>query len=46
MNNFHCSYAILCALSHVAVSRLEKTWEKVPKKMKSILDNLLNLFGK
>eukprot|EP01117_Protostelium_nocturnum_P012300 TRINITY_DN4527_c0_g1_i1.p1 TRINITY_DN4527_c0_g1~~TRINITY_DN4527_c0_g1_i1.p1 ORF type:complete len:1113 (+),score=446.73 TRINITY_DN4527_c0_g1_i1:200-3538(+) len=44
MNNFNGAYAILVALNHFTISRLEKTWERLTKKSLTQMDSLSSLF--
>eukprot|EP01119_Soliformovum_irregulare_P012381 TRINITY_DN3213_c0_g1_i1.p1 TRINITY_DN3213_c0_g1~~TRINITY_DN3213_c0_g1_i1.p1 ORF type:complete len:493 (+),score=168.18 TRINITY_DN3213_c0_g1_i1:133-1611(+) len=43
-NNFHGTYALTAGLSHPAVSRLDKTWAKVPKRIMTVFQSLLERF--
>ncbi|PRP79939.1 ras-specific guanine nucleotide-releasing factor 1 [Planoprotostelium fungivorum] len=44
LQNYNSAYAIVVALNHYTISRLEKTWERVSRKSMSTFDNLSRLF--
>ncbi|KAG8182704.1 hypothetical protein JTE90_026158 [Oedothorax gibbosus] len=44
-NNFNATHALLTALSHGAVERLDKSWKKVSPKKKKYLKEMNNVFS-
>eukprot|EP01102_Stenamoeba_stenopodia_P004493 TRINITY_DN1478_c0_g1_i2.p1 TRINITY_DN1478_c0_g1~~TRINITY_DN1478_c0_g1_i2.p1 ORF type:complete len:1321 (+),score=315.07 TRINITY_DN1478_c0_g1_i2:401-4363(+) len=45
VNNFNTAYAIIAGLAQTSVSRLKLTWEKLPKAVQTMYDDLKELFN-
>jgi len=42
--NFHSAYSIICGLNFPCIGRLKVTWKKIPKKVMSKYERLMELF--
>jgi len=45
INNLNTCFALVLGLEHSSISKLKLAWKRVPKKLRTILDELLELFN-